>query len=106
MKESTKNGLRIPWRLCVPSPAGVHYWDFIDEKVVGSNTPIEHSIARSDRNAWTEVAASWVTKEALDQAGYKYLQFQRDAGDSRRTQLETCFQIYRPLTSVSTHPEN
>lgn len=99
----TKNGLKIPWRLCLASTAGIHYWDFVDDRMVGSNSQMEYSMAQSDRNTWTEIVTSWVNKEALDEAGYGYIQFQRDAGDPRRTRSETCFQILRPLTFVSKH---
>lgn len=41
--------------------------------------------------------ASWVCKEAIQEAGYRVTQVQKDTKDGRRTKLETCFCVERPL---------
>jgi hypothetical protein len=41
--------------------------------------------------------ASWVCKEAIREAGYKFTQVQKDVQDGRRTKFETCFCVEKPL---------
>ncbi|KAF2474602.1 uncharacterized protein BDR25DRAFT_332020 [Lindgomyces ingoldianus] len=86
--------LKIPWRLCLRS----HYWEYVDGKVTKSNTERLTSDAFGDRNSRTEILASWVDKEAIREAGYKYTQVQKERRDGRRTKFETCFCIQQPLT--------
>ncbi|KAF1845960.1 uncharacterized protein K460DRAFT_386349 [Cucurbitaria berberidis CBS 394.84] len=85
--------LEIPWVLCTRK----YYWKYIDAKQVGSNTDQLPSIAFMERNSWTEIMASWVCKEAIKEAGYRVTQVQKDRRDGRRTKLETCFCIDKPL---------
>ncbi|KAL5121797.1 hypothetical protein ACEQ8H_000012 [Pleosporales sp. CAS-2024a] len=85
--------LEIPWRLCTRK----YYWKYIDGKVVGSNTDQLPSVAFLERNSWTEIMASWVCKEAIQEAGYRVTQVQKDQKDGRRTKFETCFCIEQPL---------
>ncbi|KAH3988082.1 hypothetical protein HBH92_057350 [Parastagonospora nodorum] len=85
--------LEIPWQLCTRK----YYWKYIDGKVVESNTDQSPSAAFQERNSWTEIMASWVCKEAIQEAGYRVTQVQKDKKDGRRTKFETCFCIERPL---------
>ncbi|KAJ4370404.1 hypothetical protein N0V83_004922 [Neocucurbitaria cava] len=85
--------LEIPWTLCTRR----HYWKHIDAKQVASNTDQLSSLAFIERSSWTEIMASWVCKEAIREAGYKFTQAQKDQKDGRRTKLETCFCIEKPL---------
>jgi hypothetical protein len=85
--------LEIPWQLCTRK----YYWKYIDGKVKRSNTDQLPSIAFLERGSWTEIMASWVCKEAIQEAGYKFTQVQKERKDGRRTKFETCFCIERPL---------
>ncbi|KAF2854903.1 hypothetical protein T440DRAFT_442361 [Plenodomus tracheiphilus IPT5] len=85
--------LEIPWTLC----ARKFYWEFVDAKQVGSNTDQPPSLAFLERNSWTEILASWVCKEAIKEAGYRYTPVQKDRKDGRRTKFETLFLIEKPL---------
>ncbi|KAF1838312.1 hypothetical protein BDW02DRAFT_565133 [Decorospora gaudefroyi] len=92
-EEDSEVNLEIPWVLCTRK----YYWRFIDAKQVSSNTEQTPSLAFLERNSWTEIMASWVTKEAIREAGYRFTQVQKDVQDGRRTKLETCFCIEPPL---------
>jgi hypothetical protein len=92
--------LEIPWRLCLRS----QYWEYIDGKVERTNSEHPSSKALNDRNTSTEIMASWVCREAIEEVGYKYETLKKERNDGRRTKLETCFSISRPLTFVSPHP--
>jgi hypothetical protein len=85
--------LEIPWTLCTRR----YYWRYIDQRLVESNTEQLPSIAFLERSSWTEIMASWVCKEAIREAGYRFTQVQKDVQDRRRTKLETCFCIEQPL---------
>ncbi|KAH9860796.1 hypothetical protein J1614_012129 [Plenodomus biglobosus] len=85
--------LEIPWTLC----ARKYYWNFIDAKQVSSNTDQSPSLAFLERNSWTEILSSWVCKEAIDEAGFRYTPVQKDRKDGRRTKFETVFLIEKPL---------
>ncbi|KAF2792001.1 hypothetical protein K505DRAFT_247659 [Melanomma pulvis-pyrius CBS 109.77] len=86
--------LEIPWKLC----SRQNYWDYIDSKVVQTNTDLSPPNPFSDRNAWTEILASWVCKEAIKESGFSFTKVQKDRLDGRRTKFETCFCIQQPLT--------
>ncbi|KAF2630819.1 hypothetical protein BU25DRAFT_408096 [Macroventuria anomochaeta] len=85
--------LEIPWTLRTQK----YEWRFIDGKVVGSNTDLPFSAAYAERRSWTEVLASWACKEAIQEAGYKFTQVQKERKDGRRTKFDTCFCIEQPL---------
>ncbi|KAF9692379.1 hypothetical protein EKO04_009369 [Ascochyta lentis] len=85
--------LEIPWTLRTSK----YEWKYIDGKVVGSNTDLPPSTAYAERRNWTEVMASWVCKEAIQEAGYKVTQVQKERKDGRRTRFDTCFCIEQPL---------
>ncbi|KAJ4337344.1 hypothetical protein N0V95_008356 [Ascochyta clinopodiicola] len=85
--------LEIPWSLRTSK----YEWRYIDGKVVGSNTDLPPSTAYAERRNWTEVMASWVCKEAIQEAGYKVTQVQKERQDGRRTRFDTCFCIEQPL---------
>jgi hypothetical protein len=89
--------LGIPWRLCLKGL----YWEYTDGKVERSNNNIPTSTAFIDRNAWTEIMASWVCREAIEEAGYQYTQIKKERNEGGRTKLETGFSISRPLIFVS-----
>ena len=91
--------LEIPWRLCLRT----QYWEYIDGKVERTNSEYPSSKALNDRNTSTEIMASWVCREAIEEVGYKYETLKKERNDGRRTKLETCFSISRPLTFVSPH---
>ncbi|KAF2652262.1 hypothetical protein K491DRAFT_558718, partial [Lophiostoma macrostomum CBS 122681] len=86
--------LEIPWTLRTRE----YYWKCIDGKVKDSNTNLPSSSAFSDRNSWTEILASWVCAEAIQEARYSFKQGKQERQDGRRTKLETCFCIEQPLT--------
>lgn len=86
--------LEIPWTLRTRR----YYWKYIDGKVQESNTDAPSSEAFAHRHSWTEVQASWVCKEALQEAGYSHTQVQKEIPDGRRTKFETWFCIDQPLT--------
>ncbi|KAF2810177.1 uncharacterized protein BDZ99DRAFT_498359 [Mytilinidion resinicola] len=92
--EDESADLQIPWRICVKRL----YWEYIDGKVVRSNTELPASTPFTDRNSWTEILASWVCKEALKEGGYDYTQIKKERNEGGRTKLETAFSIPRPLT--------
>jgi hypothetical protein len=92
-EEGNEVDLEIPWVLCTRK----YYWKFIDAKQVSSNTDQAPTLAFLERNSWTEIMASWVTKEAIREAGFRFEQVQKDRKDGRRTRPETCFCIERPL---------
>jgi len=87
--------LEIPWTLRTRKLE----WRYVDGKVVGSNTDLPPSTAYNERPSqnWTEVMASWVCKEAIQEAGYKVTQVQKERQDGRRTRFDTCFCIEQPL---------
>jgi hypothetical protein len=85
--------LEIPWSLRTRK----YEWRYIDGKVVGSNTDLPPSTAYTERQNWTEIMASWVCKEAIQEAGYKVTQVQKERKDGRRTKFDTCFCIEHPL---------
>ena len=85
--------LEIPWSLCTRK----YYWRYIDGKLDDSNTNLPPSTAFSERQSWTELAASWVCKGAIREAGYRFTQVQKERRDGRRTRFETCFCIEQPL---------
>lgn len=87
--------LEIPWTLRTRK----YEWRYIDGKVVGSNTDLPPSTAYNERPGqnWTEIMASWVCKEAIQEAGYKVTQVQKERSDGRRTRFDTCFCIEQPL---------
>jgi hypothetical protein len=92
-EEDNEADLEIPWVLCTRK----YYWKFIDARKVDSNTDQAPSLAFLERNSWTEIMASWVTKEAIREAGFRFTQVQKDKREGRRTKSETCFCIERPL---------
>ncbi|KAI4613822.1 hypothetical protein J4E83_007424 [Alternaria metachromatica] len=92
-EEDSEVDLEIPWKLC----ARKYYWRFVDAKQVSSNTDQAYSLAYLERSSWTEIMASWVCKEAIREAGFRFTQYQKERRDSRRTRGETCFCIERPL---------
>ena len=83
----------IPWRLCLNST----YWDYQGPKITGSNTRSSHIPALSDRNAMTEILATFVVREALDEAALPYRSVNRDSFDGHRTRFDACFLIQRPM---------
>lgn len=85
--------LEIPWTLCTRK----HYWKYIDNKIVRSDTDQPPMTAFAERNSWTEIMASWVCKEAIREAGYRVTQVQKEKRDGRRTKFETCFCVEKPL---------
>lgn len=85
--------LEIPWSLRTRK----YEWRYVDGKVVGGNTDLPPSTAYTERQSWTEVMASWVCKEAIKEAGYKFTQLQKERQDGRRTRFDTCFYIEQPL---------
>lgn len=86
--------LEIPWKLCTRR----HYWRYIDGAITDRNTDLPPSSAFADRHAWTEILASWVCKQALEEAGYPYTQVQKERRVGRRTTFEPCFCVQRALT--------
>ncbi|CAA9962257.1 hypothetical protein PTMSG1_05633 [Pyrenophora teres f. maculata] len=92
-EEDSEVDLEIPWVLCTRR----YYWKYIDARQISSNTDQSPSLAFSERHSWTEIRASWVCKEAIQEAGYYFTEFQKERKDSRRTKSETCFRIERPL---------
>lgn len=87
--------LEIPWTLRTRK----YEWRYIDGKIVGSNTDLPSSTAYNGRpgQSWTEIMASWVCKEAIQESGYKVTQVQKERKDGRRTRFDTCFCIEQPL---------
>ena len=87
--------LEIPWTLRTRK----YEWRYIDGKIVGSNTDLPPSTAYNERPGqnWTEIMASWVCREAIQEAGYKVTQVQKERKDGRRTRFDTCFCIEQPL---------
>lgn len=87
--------LEIPWSLRTRK----HEWKYVDGKVVDSTTDLPPSTAYAERPGqnWTEIMASWVCKEAIQEAGYKVTQVQKERKDGRRTRFDTCFCIEQPL---------
>ncbi|KAH6867073.1 hypothetical protein BKA58DRAFT_403885 [Alternaria rosae] len=92
-EEDSEVDLEIPWKLCTRK----YYWRFVDAKQVSSNTDQAYSLAYLERSSWTEIMASWVCKEAIREAGFRFTQYQKERKDHRRTRGETCFCIERPL---------
>lgn len=92
-EEDSEADLEIPWKLCTRK----YYWRFVDAKMVSSNTDQAYSLAYSERSSWTEIMASWVCKEAIREAGFRYTSYQKERKDNRRIRGETCFCIERPL---------
>lgn len=88
-EEDADLDLEIPWSLRTRK----YEWRYIDGKVVGSNTDLPPSAAYNERQNWTEIMASWVCKEAIQEAGYKVTQVQKERKDGRRTKFDTCFCI-------------
>ncbi|CAN9187355.1 unnamed protein product [Alternaria alternata] len=92
-EEDSEADLEIPWKLCTRK----YYWRFVDAKMVSSNTDQAYSLAYLERSSWTEIMASWVCKEAIREAGFRYTSYQKERKDNRRIRGETCFCIERPL---------
>ena len=92
-EEGEDTDLEIPWKLC----ARKYYWKFIDAKQVGGNTDQSPSLAFLERNSWTEILASWVCKEAIEEAGLRFAPVQNDRKDGRQTRFGTLFVIEKPL---------
>jgi hypothetical protein len=92
-EEAEDIDLEIPWRLCTRK----YYWKYVDGKMTRSNTDQLPSVAFLERNSWTEILASWVCKEAIREAGFRFTQVQKERKDGRRTHFETCFCIEQPL---------
>ena len=92
-EEDSEADLEIPWKLCTRK----YYWRFFDAKMVSSNTDQAYSLAYLERSSWTEIMASWVCKEAIREAGFRYTSYQKERKDNRRIRGETCFCIERPL---------
>lgn len=86
--------LEIPWRICTRKS----YWRYLDGKLVESNAEPSALNQTGDRSSWTEIQASWVCKEALEEAKYEFSQFQKLQEDDRKTTLEACFRIEKALT--------
>ncbi|KAK3197193.1 hypothetical protein GRF29_1536g908516, partial [Pseudopithomyces chartarum] len=86
--------LEIPWTLRTRR----HYWKYIDGKVQETNTDMPPSEAFRHRHSWTEVQASWVCAEALQETSHPFTRVRKDIPDGRRTRPETWFCIDRPLT--------
>lgn len=86
--------LGIPWTLY----SRRQYWKYMDGKVEDTNTDAPSIEALSDRQSWTEILASWVCKEAIQEAGYQCTQMQKERRDGRRTKFDTCFRIEKGLT--------
>ncbi|KAF2644188.1 hypothetical protein P280DRAFT_226750 [Massarina eburnea CBS 473.64] len=91
--------LGIPWTLCTRR----HYWKYIDSKLLTSNTDAKPSEVISDRSSWTEIMASWVCKEAIQEAGYKFAQVQKEKLEDRRTRFEPCLRIEQALNYEQVH---
>lgn len=85
--------LEIPWTLRTPR----YYWQYIDAKEVGSNTDHPALIAYQDRLSCTVITASWVCKEAIQEAGLEFKQVRKGERDGRRTKLEPYFCIEKAL---------
>jgi len=79
----------IPWRLRTSK----YFWDHQDAKVISSNTSNPPSTALSDRKVVTEIMSEYVSCDALKERGYTYEKVKKDAGDGRRTRLESCYCI-------------
>jgi len=94
--ESDESGSEIPWRLRMHQ----HWWDYRDDKIVGSDTNLDPSQFPSKAGAITEVSSLWVSKEAIEHSRYEYT-VQKDVGNGRKTKLQTLFCINRALTFVS-----
>ncbi|KAG9386336.1 hypothetical protein A1F94_003086 [Pyrenophora tritici-repentis] len=92
-EEDSEVDLEIPWVLCTRK----YYWKYIDARQISSNTDQGPSLAFSERHSWTEIRASWVCKEAIQEPGYYFTEFQKEKKDNRRTKSETYFRIERPL---------
>ncbi|KAK3061398.1 hypothetical protein LTS18_006347, partial [Coniosporium uncinatum] len=93
-RESDESGIEIPWRLRMHQ----HWWNFRDDKNVGSDTNLDPSQFLSKAGAITEILSSWVSKEAIEQSCYEYTSVQEDVGNGRKTRLQTLFCIKRALT--------
>lgn len=93
-EEDGELDLEIPWTLRTRR----HFWKYIDGKVQESNTDMPTSEAFRHRYSWTEVQASWVSPEALKEAGHPFTRVRKEIPDGRRTKSETWFCIDRPLT--------
>ncbi|KAF1987813.1 hypothetical protein K402DRAFT_46268 [Aulographum hederae CBS 113979] len=79
----------IPWRLRLQN----YWWDYRDDKVTLSNT---HQLQPSQVNTnggTTEILASWVSKEAIEESGFGYTRAQKDIGGGRKTKLAPMFVI-------------
>lgn len=87
---------RIQWRLCL----GGHYWDHENERVVNSNTQLDPSQVPADKNASTDILASYISEEAIEDLGYHYTRVSIPKNDSRQTKFETLYRIRRALLFV------
>jgi hypothetical protein len=83
----------IPWRLRLNST----YWDHNGPTITNSNTRSSHLSALNDRNTVTEILASYVVREALEEAALQYRSVKRDSFDGGRTRFDSCFVIQRPM---------
>jgi hypothetical protein len=93
-RKSGEIGLGIPWTLRTRD----HYWRHIDNKISKSSTDAPTSIAYDNRTSWTEILASWVCKEALDESKTSYTQMQKLRQEGDKTLMDPCFRIDKPLT--------
>lgn len=84
----------IPWRLKLNHAS----WDFHGANIVDSNTPNSHVPALSDRSTVTEIMASHVSKQTLEEADLEFQAVNKDVRDGKRTRFETCYIIHRPLS--------
>lgn len=91
--------LEIPWRLV----CGGNYWEYIDGRVKKTNTDLPPSHAFSDGKSRTEILASWVCQEAIQEAGYVHTTLSKVQSKSRRTKIETMFSIHQALTFAQVH---
>jgi hypothetical protein len=86
--------LPIPWRLRLKHT----YWDFNDNNLIGSNTPLAPSTCHHDRSTVTEIMSQFVSRAALRERDHAYERVKKDTGDRHHTQLESCYCIEGALT--------
>lgn len=86
----------IPWTLRLKSAA----WSFHGPAIVDSNTPNSHVPALSDRSTTTELMATHISKQALEERNYDFQTVNKDAASrngSKRTKFEVWYIVLRPL---------
>lgn len=84
----------IPWRLKLNHAT----WDFHGANIVDSNTPNSHVPALGDRSTVTEIMATHISKQAIEERDYEFQAVNKDVRDGKRTKFETCYIIHRPLS--------